>query len=196
MSQSTLSYTIEEVSNPQSPHLMGMCCWLEKIFPEYAPPRFEALLTQLRRGNDRHEIQLFVALIDDQVVGLVQVLYREWQQGLMADIDLLGVLEPYRRLGLGSGLVQRSLLAAREIAVQYERPAIGVVSLVDAHYDPVIRLHDKLGGQVRTDYSYPSGDTIVWYPLMDGFVNIETQVLAQQLQQFGRLLERGLGIIA
>ncbi len=168
--------------------------WLEVTFPEYAPPRFNTLLTNLRHGNGQHEIQIFVGLIDNQVAGLMQVFYREWQNGLMADIDLLGVLEPYRRRSLASSLVKQAILATHKLSMQYELPAIGVASLVDPQYLPVIRLHEKLKGQVRTDYSYPSGDIIVWYPLSDGFAHVETQTLAQQFQQFGRLLNKGLGL--
>jgi GNAT superfamily N-acetyltransferase len=196
MIQPNLSHTIEEISNAESPHLTGMNHWLEAIFPEYAPPRFDTLLTRLRHENERHEIQLFVALLDNQVVGLMQVLYREWQNGLIADIDLLGVLEPYRRSGLASCLVRQSFLATRKMAAQYKVSAIGVASLVDPAYRPVTRLHEKLGGQVRTDYPYPGGDVIVWYPLLDSFANVVTQMLAQQLQQFGRQLQRGLGEVA
>jgi len=173
---------------------MGMNQWLEEIFPEYTPPRFNTLLARLRHKNGRHEIQIFVGLMNDQVVGLMQMFYREWQDGLLADIDLLGVLEPYRRLKLASSLVKQALLATHKMALQFELPAIGVASLADPRYQPVIRLHEKLGGQVRTDYTYPSGDIIVWYPLLDDFACIETQILAQQFQQFSQILKRGLGI--
>jgi hypothetical protein len=65
----------------ESPYLAGMSQWLEEIFPEYAPPRFNKLLTQLRHANGRHEIQIFVGLMNEQVVGLMQMFYREWQHG-------------------------------------------------------------------------------------------------------------------
>ena len=169
--------------------------WLEEVFPEYAPPRFNTLLMNLRHTHRRHEIQIFVGLVDNQLVGLMQVLYREWQSGLMADIDLLGVLEPYRRLGLATSLVKHALLATHTMSLQYDLPALGVASLVDPHYLPVIRLHQKLGGQIRTDYTYPSGDLIVWYPLLDDLARVETPGLAQQLQQFGQVLMRGMGMV-
>jgi GNAT superfamily N-acetyltransferase len=162
--------------------------WLEAVFPEYAPPRFTTLLTNLRHPTGRHEIQLFVGLVNNIVAGLMQVFYHEWRQGLIADIDLLGVLEPYRRLGLAASLVKRAFLAIDELSLQYALPVLGIVSLVDPHYLPVIRLHQKLGGQIRTDYPYPSGDLIVWYPLSDDLARVETSGLAQQLQQFGRQL--------
>jgi GNAT superfamily N-acetyltransferase len=182
-------YAIEEVSSVDSPHLPGMGHWLNQVFPEYAPPRFEKFLTRLRHGDGRHEIQLFIGRIGDQVAGLVQVFYREWRRGLMADIDLLGVLEPYRRSGLGSALVKQAILATQDTASSYGLPAIGVVSLADPHYAAVIRLHRKLGGQVRVDYVYPGGDIVVWYPLREDFAAVETPVLAQQLREFGRTLE-------
>jgi GNAT superfamily N-acetyltransferase len=182
-------YVIEEVTGVDSPHLPGMGHWLDQVFPEYAPPRFEKFLTRLRHGDGRHEIQLFIGRIEDQVAGLVQVFFREWHQGLMADIDLLGVLEPYRRSGLGSALVKQAILATQDMALAYGRPAVGVVSLADPHYAPVIQLHRSLGGQIRADYVYPSGDIVVWYPLQEDFAAVETPVLAQQLREFGRTLE-------
>ena len=97
--------TMEEVTDADTPYLPGMGRWLLEILPEYAPPRFEAVLTRLRHQNGRHEAQIFVGLIDARVAGLVQVLYRQWQNGLVADIDLLGVPEPHRRSGLGTELV-------------------------------------------------------------------------------------------
>jgi GNAT superfamily N-acetyltransferase len=173
--------------------MTGMNRWLEEIFPEYAPPRFATLLTSFRHENRRHEIQIFVGLIDNQVVGLIQVLYRRWQKGLMADIDLLGVLEPYRRSGLASSLVKQAILATQKMSWQYNLPAVGLVSLVDPQYPPVIRLHEKLGGQVRSDYTYSSGDLVVWYPLLERYTHVGTKILAQQLQEFGRLLKQGKG---
>lgn len=188
MAEQSSQYVIEEVSSVDSPRLAGMNNWLIEIFPEYAPPRFQTLLTRLRHQNGRHELQIFIGRIGSIVAGLVQVFYREWQNGLVADIDLLGVLEPYRRSGLGSALVKQAIRATQELSVQYGLPAIGVVSLADPNYAPVIRLHEKLGGQIRTDLQYPSGDIIVWYPLLKDTIAVETSGLARQLQQFGHLL--------
>lgn len=188
------SYTLEEVSSVDSPHLPGMNNWLAQVFPEYLPPSFNRLLANLRHANGRHEVQIFVGLVENQVAGLLQMFYGPWQNGLMADIDLLGVLEPYRRLGLAAALVKHALVAAQQMALHYELPALGVASLVDPQYTPVIRLHQKLGGQVRTDYVYTSGDIIVWYPLLDNLVAIETQALAGALEQCGQILRRGLGL--
>jgi len=166
-----------------------MSHWLNQIFPEYAPPRFGKLLTRLRHQDGRHEIQIFIGQIERQVAGLVQVFFREWRQGMIADIDLLGVLEPYRRSGLGSALVKRAILATQGMALSYGLPAIGVVSLADPQYAPVIQLHQDLGGQIRADHVYPGGDIIVWYPLQADFAAVETPALAQQLREFGQLLE-------
>ncbi len=187
--QSSL-YVINEVSSADSPHLPGMGQWLNEIFPEYAPPRFGELLTRLRRRDGRHEIQIFIGQIEQQVAGLVQVFFREWRQGVIADIDLLGVLEPYRRSGLGSALVKQAILATEGMALCYGLPAIGTVSLADPHYVPIIQLHRRLGGQIRGDYQYPGGDIVVWYPLREDFAAVETPVLGQQLREFGRLLEQ------
>jgi hypothetical protein len=182
-------FVIKEVTSPQSQYLTGMNRWLELIFPEYCPPRFGRLLSRLRRPDGRHQIQIFIGLIDNQVAGLVQLFYREWQGGLLSDIDLLGVLEPVRRSGLALALVQQSLRATFEIAQQYQLPAIGVATLIDPQYAPIVGLHQKQGGQIRADYQYPSGDVIVWYPMQRKYEDIVTPILGEQLRQFGRLLE-------
>jgi GNAT superfamily N-acetyltransferase len=183
-----LPYPIEEVTSVDSPHLPGMIRWLNQLFPEYTP-RFETILTHLRREDGRHGAQIFLGLSGKEVVGLVQSFYREWQGGLVADIDLLGVLEPHRRSGLGSALVRRAILAAEDMSGRYGLSATGVVSLIDPGYGPIIRLHRKLGGQIRTDLRYPCGDLIVWYPLSDRFSAVGTKALAWQLWQFGGLPE-------
>jgi GNAT superfamily N-acetyltransferase len=183
------SFMIEEVTSPQSQYLTGMNRWLELIFPEYCPPRFDKLLSKLRHPDGRHQIQIFIGLVDNLVAGLMQLFYREWQGGLLADIDLLGVLEPFRRSGLASALVQQSLRATPEMAQQYQMPAIGVTTLIDPKYAPIVQLHQKQGGQVRADCQYPSGDIIVWYPMQRKYEDITTPILEEQLQQFGQLLE-------
>lgn len=178
-----------EVESPRSQYMTGMNRWLEQLFPEYCPPRFDRLLVKLRRPDSRHQIQIFLGLVGNQVAGLVQLFYREWHGGLLADIDLLGVLEPFRRSDLGLALVQQSLRAAPEMARHYQMPAIGVTTLIDPLYVPIVRLHQKLGGQIRADYPYPSGDLIVWYPMQPKYADIATLTLGDQLRQFGRLLE-------
>ena len=192
MMTQSLPYTVDEVTSADSPYLPGMNDWLNQIFPEYAPPHFEALLAPQCRHDNPPTVQIFVGQAGGQVAGLVQMLYRVWQGGLIADIDLLGVLEPYRRSGLGAALVRRAILAAQDMTSLCHRPAIGVVSLADPAYAPVIQLHHKLKGQVRTDFLYPSGDAIVWYPLTEGFAAVKTKALAEQLQQFGDLLSEML----
>jgi hypothetical protein len=85
--------------------------------------------------------------------------------------------------------VQQSLRATGEIAQQYRAPAIGVVTLADPQYAPIIQLHQKLGGRIRSDYQYPSGDVIVWYPMQPKYDDIPSHLLGEQLRQFGKLLE-------
>ena len=188
MVEEILPYPIEEVSSVDSPYLPGMIRWLNQPFPEYTP-KFEAILARLRREDGRHGAQIFLGLSGKEVVGLVQLFYREWRDGLLADIDLLGVLEPHRRSGLGSALVRRAILATEHMSAAYGLPATGIVSLIDPGYSPIIRLHRRLGGQIRTDLVYPSGDLIVWYPLSADLSGVETRALAWQLWQFGGLPE-------
>jgi hypothetical protein len=187
--QQKYPFTIEEVTSPKSQYLSGMNRWLELIFPEYCPPRFDKLLSKHRHSNGRHQIQIFIGLIDGMVASLAQQLYQDWRGGLLADIDLLGVLEPFRRSGLVTALVQQCLRAAPELAQQYQMPAIGVTTLIDSKYAPIVGLHQKLGGQIRTDYQYPSGDIVAWYPLQPEYEDISTSSLGEQLQRFGQLLD-------
>jgi hypothetical protein len=72
-----LLFAIEEVTSSQYQYMRGMNRWLEEIFPEYCPPRFDRLLSSLRRPNGRHQIQIFVGLVEKQVAGLAQLFYRD-----------------------------------------------------------------------------------------------------------------------
>jgi hypothetical protein len=183
------AFTIEEVTDPQSPYLGGMNRWLEQIFPEYCPARFDKLLSKHCHPNGKNQIQIFIGRMDGLVGGLAQQFYQEWEGGILADIDLLGVLEPFRRSGMASVLFQQCLRAVPETARHHQLPAIGAVTLIDPQYVPIVRLHQKQGGQIRTDHPYPSGDIIVWYPMQKEYEDIPTACLGEQLQQFGRLLE-------
>lgn len=178
-----------EVAGPESKHLGGMNRWLEQVFPEYCPPRFERLLSRHRHPDGRHGMQIFVGLADGIVAGLAQQFYLEWGGRLLADIDLLGVLEPFRRSGLALELVQRCMEASTEMALQYGIPAAGVASLIDPGYEPIVNLHRKLGGRIRTDWLYPSGDCIVWYPMLMELDDVPTTELGGMFQEFGRMLD-------
>ncbi|MGB8213911.1 MAG: hypothetical protein WCE68_10170 [Anaerolineales bacterium] len=182
-------FTIEEVTSPQSQYLPGMNAWLGRIFPEYCPARFDKLLSKLRHPDGKDQIQIFIGLAGNQVAGLMQLFYREWQGGLLGDIDLLGVLEPFRRSGLALGFVQRSFKAIQDIARLYQIPPLGLTTLCDPQYPPIMQLHQKLGGQIRRDYQYASGDIVVWYPMQEKIENIATSTLGDQLRRFGQLLE-------
>ena len=186
--KSGLAFKIEEITTPRSEYLVGMGYWLEQIFPEYCPPIFDRLLMNLRRPEGKHQIQVFIAPVGEQVAGLVQVFYRRWQDGLLADIDLLGVLEPYRRQNLAASLVQQAIQATTEMARQWQIPAAGVVTLIDPKDTAIVGLHQKLGGQIREDYLYASGDQVVWYPLNEVLAHVPTSILGEQLQNFGQLL--------
>lgn len=165
-----------------------MNLWMEAIFPEYCPPRFDRLLAKLQYPDGQQQIQILVGLVDTLVVGLAQVFYQKWQGGLLADIDLLGVLKPFRRFGLATALVQETIHSALQMAKLYQMPAIGVLSLIDPNDDSIVRLHQKQRAQIRWDYPYPSGDVIVWYPIHSEYKDIPTSTLAEQLQLFGQLL--------
>ena len=120
-------FEIEEVTFPQSQYMTGMNHWLEAIFPEYCPPRFDKLLSKLRHLDGKHQIQIFIGINNGLVTGLVQQFYQVWQNGILADIDLLCVLGSFRRSGLASALVQECLSATHKIAQQYQIPAIGLM---------------------------------------------------------------------
>lgn len=179
-------YLIEEVSDSHSPYLPSMVHWLNQIFPEYTP-RFESLVANKHHPDGRHEAQIFIIPDGDQVIGLVQIFYRQWQGGLIADIDLLGVLEAYRRRGLGTVLVMCAFQATREVSSAYGLPAIGVTTLIDPNLPPIVQLHQNMGGQRRRDLKYLGGDVIVWYPFQDNYTKIATKDLAWQVWQFGGL---------
>jgi GNAT superfamily N-acetyltransferase len=166
--------------------------WLNQVFPEYAPPRFKTLITRLGSQDGPQGAQICIGRQGKHVVGLVQVLYCAWQDGLIADIDLLGVLAPHRRSGLGIALVQQAIQSALDRAARYQLPGVGIVSLADPAYALVIQFHRKLGGQIRTDIPYASGDAVIWYPLLERYAHVETQTLINALQAFGLMLGEAL----
>jgi GNAT superfamily N-acetyltransferase len=192
----SINYIIREVEDVNSPYLPEMVDWLNQIFPDY-DPYFKTILTELRREDGRHEGAILIGLVENHVVGLLQIFFRKWRDGLIANIDLLGVLQPYRRAGIANALVQYSIGLTRTTAKRHEVFPFGIVSLIDPAYPPIVKLHQKLAAQIRREIAYrtpdrpnESSDTIAFYPLSDESRVVSTHELAWQLWQFGGLPEK------
>ena len=133
--------------------------------------------------------QIFLALHDGALAGMVQTLYCRWQNGLVAWVDWIGVRQAFRRRGLGSELLQRAITAARVVASQYELPALGVVSMSAPDDPATTALWQTVGAQIRRDLGYQVFDDdppehVVWVPLDQQLANIDTRILAWLLWRF------------
>ena len=127
--------------------------------------------------------------------------YQPWRNGLVGNVDLLGVLESFRSTNLGIGLMRHAITATLKVSAQYKLPVAGIVWLTEPDDGPTgswpvrrVRMFQRLGGQVRRDLRYrydgqlyPDGELIFWYPLMAECVDVETKSLVWLLWQFGGL---------
>jgi len=200
MSKAPRKYTIEEVYDVTSPYQNGMKSLFLELFPDLTPA-FERILVDRVDAKGRIKAQIFVGLCQATVAGLLQVFYRPWRSGLIGNVDLVGVLEPFRKTGLGLGLMRHAISTFRKVASQWELAPIGLLWLTGQDEGPVdswlvrrVRMYEQIGAQVRRDLRYkfngqakPNGELILWYPVSDEFVNVETKSLAWQLWQFGQL---------
>jgi len=196
-------YKIVEVGDVSSAYLPEMEKVLQALLPA-VNPHFRDILSQSRDERGRIRAQIFVGLCEDRVAGLVQIFYRQWRNNLVANVDVLGVLEPFRRTNLGIVLMRQAISAAMKVSAQYKLPVVGVVWLVEPDQGPLdswpvrrVRMFEKMGGQVRRDLryryegqSYPDGELIFWYPLCQEFSDVDTKSLAWLLWQFGQLPEK------
>lgn len=145
--------------------------------------------------EDRDELgrpkqgQIFLALQEGALAGMVQTLYGRWQDGLVAWIDWIGVCRAFRRRGLGSELLHRAIAAAHVVASQYELSALGVVSMTTPCDPAATAMWQAVGAQIRGDLGYQVLDDdppehIVWLPFDDKLADIDTRTLAWLLWRF------------
>jgi GNAT superfamily N-acetyltransferase len=193
---------IIELDDPAAPYLLELERLLRHLLPGLKPS-FREILADRRDDRERIKAQIFVGLCADQVAGLMQMFYRPWRCCLVANVDLLAVLEPFRRTNLGLGLIRHAITTALKVSSQYKLPVAGIVWLtepeqgsLDSWANRRVRMFQKLGGQARCDLRYrydgqpyPNGELIFWYPLADEFVHVATRSLAWLLWQFGGLPE-------
>ncbi len=133
------AFHIVEVSETANPLLPEMEKVLRKLLPQLRPGFREILAG---RFDDRGRVrrQIMAGLCGGRVAGLMQVFYRPWRDGLVGNVDLLG------------------------ISARYKLPVAGVVWLTEPDEGPPgswtnrrVRMFERLGGQARRDlrYRYP-----------------------------------------
>lgn len=195
-------YRIAEVCDIRSPYLPEMESALREVFP-ILRPCFGEIIAQRLDDQGRIRRQIFVGLCENQVAGLMQIFYHPWRNGLVGNVDLLGILELFRSTNLGIALMRHAITATLKASAQYKLPVAGIVWLTEQDDGPPgswpvrrVRMFQRLGGQVRRDLCYrydgqlnPDGELIFWYPLMDEYVEVETKSLIWLLWQFGGLPE-------
>lgn len=193
---------IEEVTSITSQYMDGMIGIFNALFPGLHPS-FREILSDRYDSDGNLKRQIFVGLSEDVPAGLLQVFYRPWRNGLVGEVDLVGVLESYRKTGLGLRMMRRAVTATEQAAGARNVPVHGLVWLTEpdkghAHTWPVrrVRMYEKMGAQVRRDLIYrfdgqpePDGEIILWCPLARGLGNVPTKELAWLLWQSGGLPE-------
>jgi hypothetical protein len=193
---------IKEITSPQSPHLPGLEKLQAELFPG-VPSDFTRFLRGRSGDGGRLRQQLFAGLVQGEAAGLLQVLYREWGKGLIANVDRVGVRPDARGTNLGLSLLRFAKDNFYRLCLQYGQPALGVVGLTDPDRGPAdswsvrrVRLFEKLGAQIRRDLAYhtvddarlyPEGKLILWYPLTEHMTHIGTRSLAWILWQISGL---------
>ncbi|MFC1683342.1 hypothetical protein ACFL0G_03960 [Candidatus Zixiibacteriota bacterium] len=194
------AFAIVEIVDPVDPLLPE----LEKAFADLLTgmePHFREFLEGRLDGQGRVKAQLFCGSCQDRAAGLMQMCYRSWRDALVGNVDLLGVLEPYRSTNLGLSLMRHAIAATLSVSARYKLPVAGIVWLTEPDQGPLdswadrrVRMFERLGGQARRDLRYryqgqrnPDGELIFWYPLAEAFFDVDTRSLARLLWQFGGL---------
>lgn len=194
------AFAIVEIVDPVDPLVPE----LEKVLVDLLPgmePHFREFLEGRLDGQGRVRAQLFCGLCRERVAGLMQMCYRPWRDALVGNVDLLGVLEPYRNTNLGLSLMRHAIAATLSVSARYKLAVAGIVWLTEPDRGPLdswadrrVRMFERLGGQARRDLRYryqgqrySDGELIFWYPLAKAFFDVDTRSLARLLWQFGGL---------
>ena len=206
MRQSQVNPEIIEVTSIDSVYLDGMLNIFAILFPNLASAGdqrlvFEDILTNRLDTEGRIQKQIFIGLSGETVVGILQIFYYTWNDGLVAVVDLVGVLEPFRGSRLGLRLIRYARSVTENAASQWGVTAKGILGLAeldqgdsDSWADRRVRLFERLGAQVRRDLIYQygglsesNGDYVIWYPMSADVFEISSRALAWVLWQSGGL---------
>jgi GNAT superfamily N-acetyltransferase len=186
-------FTVSELTAESIAHVVELEACLGETHPTYEP-YFRRVVTEGRRDDGTHGAQVFMAVCSGHAVGFSQVFYREWNDLLVAWLDVLGVDGRHRRQGVGLALVEETLSAAhrQSSARAIERSCL--LTAVDPRNVPVVQLHLKLGAQIREDLYYRTPfdsegeqNILVWYPPSGSLAAAPSQMLAWQAWQIGGL---------
>jgi GNAT superfamily N-acetyltransferase len=107
------------------------------------------------------ERDVLVATVDDQFVGYVTVRWESAYFGAIPEIQDFNVLPPYRRRGIGSGLMD-----AAEARVAERSPVVGIGVGLYADYGTAQRMYVRRGylpdgrGLMYDNQPVPPGETV------------------------------------
>jgi GNAT superfamily N-acetyltransferase len=182
---------IEELFSHQSDYFAPLEAAQKKLLPEFEWNVQEQI--KIRNDEERKpRLKIFVALCENNVAGFLHMNFIRFGDWCIANIDFLGVLQPYRRHGFGLALLRKAKRIAAGLECSDGVKCLGIASLADTGEtgtDDFARkrlwLYSRLGGMVREDLvfrtpDYPS-DFVVWYPLVDQAAVIPTIALARIL---------------
>ena len=180
---------IIEIAKSSNRLLKGTEKCIDRVFPEYALTNLSKRLNIYQSVPRKPSMQVFVALINQEVVSFAQILYRDFDGCFVGDIDLLGTLPKYRRNGLASALFQHVINESKRIANNHNSNIIGLLTLIEASDKAIDAFHTKHGGQIRTDECHQSGNSVVWYPFAENFSDIKTTELLKYANGFGKMIK-------
>jgi hypothetical protein len=160
---------------------------IDLTFPEYSPTNvFKRIMKY--HGSNTPKVKIFYIENSSIPVSFAQVIYRTWENGLIANLDLLGSNSGYRRKGNAEYLLHNCINDLLYESDKRNVDAIGLITFIDPEYRPIVNLHEKCGGQIRKDIICDFGDIIVWYPINMDYKNIATDVLIEQMNEFGIII--------
>jgi GNAT superfamily N-acetyltransferase len=74
---------------------------------------FKKIISEMRDERGRPKGEVFIAVLDGGLAGLLTVFYKRWRDSLIAWVDLLGASKPFQGTGLESALLKQAISAAR-----------------------------------------------------------------------------------
>jgi hypothetical protein len=160
---------------------------IDSAFPEYLHTNVEARL-QKYHSSDFPKVKIFFIEEEGNPVSFAQIIYKLWNDRLVANLDLLGSHYLKRRKGYAETLFQHCRYDYCEEIRKQKMDSVGLLTFVDPNYDPIVRFHIKNDGQIRNDIISDFGDIVVWYPSNKESMNIKTSELMEQMKEFGLII--------
>jgi hypothetical protein len=160
---------------------------IDLTFPEYSPTDIGVRLEKYN-GSSLPIVKIFYIEHEGEPVSFAQVIYRLWRNELILNLDLLGSDCSSRRKGYAETIFNHCRNDFTEEQMRLRLHPVGLITFIDPKYHPIVRFHEKQGGQLRNDLITEYGDIIVWYPSKEEYSNIKSNELIGQMKEFGSII--------